>query len=137
MQVEPIIIIIGPRQAKTCLRHCAKCADSPQPANAQSHPDICSPLEHFTVSNDSICGHPRPWSDLVLRCPHIHEDTFTHSAPTCAKAISSRRRSIFLNIYSENIRRGISSESSTWQTIRMKCQIFFFSLRNKKTTTEK
>ena len=45
---------------------------------------INSPLIHPVVSNDSVGGHRRPWSDcadaqadLGLCCPHLPEDTFS------------------------------------------------------------
>ena len=47
---------------------------------AKSHPGIYSLLKH------SFCGQRRPWSDcanaqtdLGLGCPHMAEDTFSHS----------------------------------------------------------
>ena len=87
----------GPRQAKRCLRTCATCADSDHPAPAQSITRAfvlssigChygSPFIHSVVSNDSVSGQWRPWSDcadaqadLGLRCPHMPEDTFYHDA---------------------------------------------------------
>ena len=48
---------------------------------AKSHPGICSPWKHSTLSNDSVCGHRRPFkecadtqADLGFRCPHMLED---------------------------------------------------------------
>ena len=42
-------------------------------------------LIHSVVSNYSVCGQQRPWSDYVdaqaylgLRCPYMPEDTFSH-----------------------------------------------------------
>ena len=68
-----------PRQAKQCLRTCAKCADSDHHAHAQSHTALCSTLIQSMVSNDSISGQRRTWSDCVdvqadlgRRCPHMH-----------------------------------------------------------------
>ena len=60
----------GSRQTKSCFRACAKCADSHRLAHAQSHPGICSPLKHSIVSNDSVSGQWRPWSD----CAHAQAD---------------------------------------------------------------
>ena len=34
-------------------------------ACAKSHPGICSPLKHSTVSCDYVCGQRRHWSDCV------------------------------------------------------------------------
>ena len=49
----------------------------------KSHPSICSPLKYSIVSNDSICGQRRPWSDcanaqsdLGLHYPHMPDDMF-------------------------------------------------------------
>ena len=54
---------------------------------AKYHPRIFSPLKHSVVANDPVCGQRRSWLDcadaqanLVLRCPHIHEDIISHSA---------------------------------------------------------
>ena len=54
---------------------------------AKSHQSICSPFIHSVVSNDSVSGHWRPWSDcmnaqadLGPRCPHMPEETFSHIA---------------------------------------------------------
>ena len=44
----------GPRQAKKCLRVCAKCAYSHKPA--QSHLGLLSQLKHSTVSYHSVSG---------------------------------------------------------------------------------
>ena len=53
----------------------------------KSHSGICSSLIHFIASNDYVSGQQRPWSDcadaqadLGLGCPHMIEDTFSHSA---------------------------------------------------------
>ena len=49
------------------------------------HPFLCSPFLHSSVSNDSVCGQWRPWSDcgnaqadLGHHCPHIPEDIFSY-----------------------------------------------------------
>ena len=54
-------------------------------ACAKSHSGICSPLIHSVVSNYSVSGEPRPWSDCAdahadqgLCCPHGPEDKFLH-----------------------------------------------------------
>ena len=48
---------------------------------------LCCPFIHSVVSNDSVIGVQRPWSDctnaqadLGLRCPYMPEDMFSHSA---------------------------------------------------------
>ena len=46
---------------------------------AKYHTGICSLLIYFIVSNDSVSGQLRPWSDcadLGLRCQHMPEGTF-------------------------------------------------------------
>ena len=50
---------------------------------AKSLPCICSPLKHFILSINFVCGDQRPWSDcadaqadLGFRCQHVLEDTF-------------------------------------------------------------
>ena len=76
------------RQEKRCLRACAKCTDTDSSrACSKSHPSLCSQLIHSIVSNDSVSGQRRPWSDsadtkadLGLRCLHIPENTFSHGA---------------------------------------------------------
>ena len=48
--------------------------------------ELCSPLKRSIVSNDSVCGQRRPWSDCVIAdwsgssLSHIPEDTFSHEA---------------------------------------------------------
>ena len=56
-------------------------------ACAKYHPGIRSPFIRSIVSNDSVRGQRRPWSDcadaqadLGLRCTHICKDTFSHYA---------------------------------------------------------
>ena len=57
----------GPRQVKKCL-WTRKCADSNNPAyEARYHPGLCVPFIHSVISNDSVSGQWRPWSDL-RRC---------------------------------------------------------------------
>ena len=75
----------GSRQAKKCLRVCAKYADSRHPAHSQSLSRAFALLKHSILSNESFCGQRRPWSDcadaqadLRLRCPHIPKDTLAH-----------------------------------------------------------
>ena len=48
---------------------------------AKSHPGICSPLKQSIISNCSVCGERKPWSDcadaqaeLGLYYPHMPED---------------------------------------------------------------
>ena len=71
-----------PRPAKMCLR---TCADSDHPAHAQSIIRACAPFIHSVVSNDSVSGQWRPWSDCAsaqsdqgLHCPHLSESSFSH-----------------------------------------------------------
>ena len=52
-------------------------------ACAKYYSGLCSSFKHSVVSNDSVSGQWRPWSDcadaqadLDLRCQHMHEDTF-------------------------------------------------------------
>ena len=67
---------------------CAKCADSDHPAHVQNYnPSLFSPLIHFVVSNNSVCGQGKPRSecadaqaDLGLRCMHMPGGTFSHCA---------------------------------------------------------
>ena len=54
------------------------------PRMTKFHPGICSALIHSIVSNDSVSGLRRPWSDcadaqadLGLRCLHMLNDTFS------------------------------------------------------------
>ena len=54
---------------------------------AKYHPGLCSPSIQSVVSNNSVIGQWRPWSDcadaqsdLGLRCPHLPGDTFSHGA---------------------------------------------------------
>ena len=56
-------------------------------ACAKYHLVICLPFIHSVVSNDSVSGQQRPWSecadaqaDLGLHCPHMPEDTFSLGA---------------------------------------------------------
>ena len=89
---------IWPRQAKLCLRACAKCTDSDSShACAKSHPGIAFHWQFSIVSNllvDSKGPDQTAQSDQDLRCPHILKDTFSHSTaqiefrftPSCDKA---------------------------------------------------
>ena len=54
-------------------------------ACARYYPGLVSLLTYNVVSNHSVCGHGRPWSDcadaqadLGLCCPHAPEDTLVH-----------------------------------------------------------
>ena len=56
-------------------------------ACAKYHLRLCSQFIHFTVSNDSVSGQWRPWSDcadaqadLGLRRPHMSKDTLLRGA---------------------------------------------------------
>ena len=64
----------------------AQNADSSR-ACAKSHWGSCSPLIPSTVSNNSVSGKRRPWSDCAsaqsdqgLRCPHMPGETFSNGA---------------------------------------------------------
>ena len=69
-----------------CLRICAKYKDADlSRACVKSHPGICFPFIYSVVSNESVSGQRRPWSDcadaqadLGLCCPHMPEGTFSH-----------------------------------------------------------
>ena len=61
-------------------------------ACAKSRADPCSPFLHSVVSNDSVSGQGKPWSDCAdaqadmgLRCPHMPEDKFPHGAAHAAR----------------------------------------------------
>ena len=65
-------------------------------APAKFHSGICFPLIHAVVSNDSVSGQRRPWSDcagapsdLGLRLPHMPEDTVSHVAANLMMDVSS------------------------------------------------
>ena len=54
---------------------------------AKYHPGLCPPFIHCVISNDSVSGQWRPWSDcadaqsdLGLGCPYIPENTISHGA---------------------------------------------------------
>ena len=58
-------------------------------ACANYHRSLCSPFVHSLVSNDSVSGQWRPWSDCAcaqtdvgLRRPLMPEDTLSHGAAT-------------------------------------------------------
>ena len=56
----------GPCQAIRNLRTCAKCTNSNSScACLKYHHDICSPLIHSIVSNDSVSRQQRTWSDCT------------------------------------------------------------------------
>ena len=80
--------IIGRPEREDFFRTFSKCtnSDSSQ-ACRKSQPGICFPLLHSVVSDNSVSGQRRPWSDcanaqagLDLRCPHMSGDTFSHGA---------------------------------------------------------
>ena len=57
----------------------------PACACAKYPPGLCSPPILSVISNDSVGGQWRPWSDcanaqsdLGLRCPHVLNDSFSH-----------------------------------------------------------
>ena len=77
----------GPRQAKKCLRTCAKCADSDHRAHVQCI--IWAYAFHsYILHCEWFCKRTeKAWSDCAdaqadqgLPCPHLLEDTFTHGA---------------------------------------------------------
>ena len=56
-------------------------------AYAKYHPSLCYPFIYSVVSNNTVSGPRRSWSacadaqaDLGLHCPHMAEDTSSHSA---------------------------------------------------------
>ena len=68
-------------------------------ACAKSRADPCSPFLHSVVSNDSVSGQGKPWSDCAdaqadmgLRCPHMPEDKFPHGAAHAARHMSRNVR---------------------------------------------
>ena len=71
------------------LQACAKRTDSDSScACVKYYPGLWSPFIHSVVSNDSVSGQWRLWSDcadaqadLGLRCTHIPEDTFRLAGP--------------------------------------------------------
>ena len=89
MSLKPNTINQWPRQAKRCLQTCAKGTDSDSSrVYAKSYSGICSPSIPSVVSNVSVIGQRRPWSDcadaqadLGLRCPHLAEDVFAWLGP--------------------------------------------------------
>ena len=72
------------RQAKKCLQASAKCTSSASSqACAKPYLGICSPKIHSIVSNYSVSGQRKPWSDcadaqsdLGLLCPHMLRHVF-------------------------------------------------------------
>ena len=59
---------------------------------AKYHPGLCSPFILSVVSNDSVSGQWRPWSDcadaqsdLGLHCLQMPEDTFSYGAAQVRK----------------------------------------------------
>ena len=73
-------------------------------ASAKYHQALCSPFIHSVVSNNSVRGQGRPWSDcpdaqvdLGLRCPDMPEDTlrrhvYAWRGPQSVKDIRRRVR---------------------------------------------
>ena len=81
-QIRKIKILFGGK--KPPFKSYDKIYDSSQ-ACSKSHPDICSSLIDFIMSNDSVSRQQRPWSDcadaqadLGVRCLHMPDDTFLH-----------------------------------------------------------
>ena len=71
-------------------------------ACAKYHLRLCSQFIHFTVSNDSVSGQWRPWSDcadaqadLGLRRPHMSKDTLLRGA--VLMGIAQRAHSVLPN----------------------------------------
>ena len=67
-------------------------------ACAKSHPCICSLLKHCIVSNISVSGQRRPWSDcadaqadLGFRCPHMLKTRFYMARSTWPSRKSIKR----------------------------------------------
>ena len=90
IQNVPFTTSSRPRLESRCLRTFAKrTASHAYRACAKSHADICSPLIHSIVSNDSVSGQRWRGSDCVdtqadldLRCPHILKDIFAWRGPS-------------------------------------------------------
>ena len=64
-------------------------------ACAKHHPGLCCPFIHSVVSNNSVNGQRRPWSDcadaqadLGRHCPHMPESFFRMARSTWSKNIS-------------------------------------------------
>ena len=83
----------GHVKPKRAFEHARKWAFRSCCACAKCHPSLCSPVIQSVVSNDSVGGQWRPWSDcylhitddcadaqadLGIRCPHMTKDKFSH-----------------------------------------------------------
>ena len=67
------LFLIRPAQVKRCPRTCAKCT--------KYHLGLCSPFMYPELSNDSVNGQYRPWSDcanaqanLGFPCPNMSKE---------------------------------------------------------------
>ena len=88
---------------------------------------ICSPLIHSIVSNDSVRGKRRPWSDcadaqadLGLRCPHMLEDTFSHGVTQNVIHFMrfSFKHTPYFSIYPT------CSDRQTWANVNLDCRVW-------------
>ena len=77
----------GPLQAKMCLRAYAKFTGLDSSCACAKYPGLCYLFIHSVVSNDSVSGQWRPWSDcadaqsdLGPHCPHMPEVMVSHGA---------------------------------------------------------
>ena len=94
--------------------------------SAKYYPSLCSPFINTIVSNDSVCGQVRPWSDcadaqsdLRLRCSQMSEDTFSNRAAHITKAwpcITKTRLFKFIEIFT----------TKNWKFSVKNSDIFFY-----------
>ena len=104
------------------------------------HLGLCSPFIHFVVSNDSVKGQWRPWSDcadaqadLGLRCPHIPEDITIYSLPL----IQERQLSVSGERMCTILIRGQSLPSKVWLGKLTELDITPFGLTGLNTNKQK
>ena len=96
----------GPRQAKTCLRTCTKCAGLDHPMHAQSIiRAFCSPIIQSVVSSDSGREY---WSLIGPLRKHAYSNILKISQPN--KENFQIKNSDILHISSLNIDCGYSLE---------------------------
>ena len=94
---------------------------------AKSHPCLC-PFIHSVVSNDSVSGQWRPWSDcmdvqidLGFCCPHMSEDTFLQGTAQ----INSRQCNVCKRIKS-------ARKCSRWPARKLLFSFFHSLFRNER-----
>ena len=93
-------------EPSTKFRACAKRTDSDSyHAWADTHLGICSLFIPSIMSNDSVSGQWRSWSDCMdaqadvdLRCPHMHENIFSHGTAYLVSSAIFTARGPFLFI---------------------------------------